>query len=246
MVDIHSHILPFVDDGSNSVQKSIEMLRIAEASSTEAVVLTPHSNLYEYEKNLIEEMTAVFDSFKAKLENENVDIEVYLGAEVYASDDIIELAHKKQLPTINNSRFMLVEFDFYASSGYITGVLSELSKLGYVPIVAHPERYECVKKRISAGLEFMNCGALLQINKGSFVNDFGVGARNTAFELVHHRLAHFVASDAHNLSSRNPDMELCFDILRDEFDDKYARKLFEINPRAVIENKKLLISRPVF
>lgn len=246
MVDIHSHIMPFVDDGSDSVQKSIEMLRIAENGATDSIVLTPHCNLYSDEKNLIEEVTAVFNSFQEKLKQVDLNIKTYLGAEVYARENTIELAEKKLLPTINGSRFMLVEFDFYSSSSNIIDTLNNLSALGYVPIVAHPERYECVKKQIKSALDFMNCGALLQINKGSFVNDFGVGARDTAFELVNHRLAQFVASDAHNLSSRNPDMELSYDILCDEFESEYINKLFDFNPRSVLENKKLLINRPVF
>lgn len=246
MVDIHSHILPFVDDGANSVRRSIEMLRIAENASTTDIVLTPHCNLYSDEKNLIEEMRAVFNSLEEKLKQVDLDIKIHLGAEVFAGEDTIRLAKQKQLPTINDSRFMLVEFDFYSSSSYITNVLSDLNALGYVPIVAHPERYECVKKRLKTALDFMNCGALLQINKGSFVNDFGVGSRNTAYDLLIHRLAQFVASDAHNLSNRNPDMELTYDILRDEFDEEYIDKLFKINPKAVLENQKLKINRPIF
>lgn len=245
MIDIHSHILPFVDDGADSVSDAIEMLKMAHYASTSAIVLTPHSNLYTNELNLKMEIEQIFNAFKAKLEYDNVDIDVYLGAEVFGNEKAVELAKTHELLTINNSRFMLVEFDFYATSNYISDILRQLSKLGYVPIVAHPERYECVKKRLNTALDFMNSGALLQANKGSFVGDFGVGARETAFELVNHRLVQFVASDAHNVSDRNTDMELSFDIVREEFDDKIARKLFEINPTAVIENGKLLISRPI-
>lgn len=245
MVDIHSHILPYVDDGSSSVDDSIEMLKMAEYSGTDAIVLTPHSNLYDDSKNLFEEMKTVFDAFKSKLESEDMHIDVYLGGEIFCNDDAIALAREKVLPTINSSRFLLVEFDFYASVGYMTDRLKQLSALGYVPIVAHPERYECVKARVGAGIDMMNCGALLQVNKGSLIGDFGIGARDTAFELINHRFAQFVASDAHSTHNRNTDMELAFDIVRENFGDKMANKLFDINPRCVIDDKKLVISRPI-
>lgn len=245
MVDIHSHILPYVDDGSNSTEHSLEMLRMAEMCNTDAIVLTPHSNLYEFEKNLLPEMESVFNAFKKKLEKENINIRIYLGAEVFCNDNAIKLAKSRMLPTINGSRFMLVEFDFGASPRYITNALSRLSALGYVPIVAHPERYDCIKSRYGFALDFMNSGALLQINKGSIVGDFGMTSRDTAFELINHRLCQFVASDAHTTGVRNTNMELSFDIVRDEFGDKMADKLFTINPMAVVENSKLIISRPI-
>lgn len=245
MVDIHSHILPLVDDGSSSVEQSLEMLRIAENCNTTAIVLTPHSNLYEQDKNLVDDVKSAFDEFKAKVENENINIDIYLGAEVFCNDNAIELARDGQLPTLNGSRFMLVEFDFFASPKYIAENLQALASLGYVPIVAHPERYECVKQRLNFALDFMNCGALLQVNKGSIVGDFGETSRETAFELISHRLCQFVASDAHSIGARNTDMELAYDIVRDAFDEKLANKLFDINPMAVINNDKLVISRPI-
>ncbi len=245
MVDIHSHILPYVDDGANSTDSAMELLKMAEYSGTSAIVLTPHSNLYEDSKNLREEMKMVFDAFVQKIDRTKIGINVYLGGEIFCNDEAVTLAQQRLLPTINGSRFLLVEFDFYASLGYMIDKLKRLSALGYVPIVAHPERYDCVKSRINSGLDIMNCGALLQINKGSLIGDFGIGARDTAFELINHRLAQFVASDAHSPSGRNTDMELAFDIVRENFGDKTATKLFDINPGCVIEDKKLVISRPI-
>lgn len=245
MVDIHSHILPFVDDGSNSLEQSFEMLRMAELNGTKTVVLTPHSNLYPYDRNLAFEIESVFNAFKTKVEKENINIELCLGAEVFCNDNVIPLARDRQLLTINRSRFMLVEFDFGVDPRYICSTLSQLSSLGYVPIVAHPERYDCVKSRFRFALDFMNCGALLQVNKGSIVGDFGMSCRDTAFELMGHRLCQFVASDAHSAGVRNTNMDLAYDIVKDEFDDKMADKLFSINPNAVVHNGKLLISRPI-
>lgn len=245
MIDIHSHILPFVDDGAKDVESAFEMLKMARDASTSAIVLTPHSNLYENDKNLLFELGFVFDAFKKKVEAEGIDIELYLGGEVFANDDIISLAKNRQLPTINNSRFMLIEFDFYTSSSYILQTVKSLALMGYVPIVAHPERYECIKKSPSSAMGILNSGGLLQINKGSLFGDFGAGAKLSAFELLNHRLAQFVASDAHTVDYRNTDMELAYDIVSSEIGEDMATRLFKTNPNAVIKNEKLTISKPL-
>lgn len=245
MIDIHSHILPYVDDGAKDFDTAIEMLKMAKDASTSAVVLTPHTNLYENEKNLLFEMTSVFEAFKKKAREQGIDIELYLGGEVFANDDILELAEKKQLATLNGSRFMLIEFDFYTSSAYIMKIVRALSAMGYVPIVAHPERYECIKNSPSNAMEIMNNGGLLQINKGSLLDDFGAGASLCAFELLNHRLVQFVASDAHSLSFRNTDLEIAYDVVASEIGDDMAQRLFKLNPRAVLQNEKLKISKPL-
>lgn len=245
MIDIHSHILPFVDDGSDSIEKSFDMLKAAAIASTDSVVLTPHSNLYEYDKNLLYELEFVFNAFREKVEKQQIPVRLYLGGEVFAGAGIIEYASKNLLPTINYSRFMLIEFDFNSSASYIKDITGKLSAMGYVPIIAHPERYECVKKQPSVSLDIMSKGGLLQINKGSLTGEFGEKAREIAYELIAHKTAQFVASDAHSTDVRNPDMEIAYDIVLNEFDSKTADCLFEKNPRAVLNNQRLAISRPV-
>lgn len=245
MVDIHSHILPFVDDGADSIFEAMEMLRIASYSGTRSIVLTPHTYLFDDSMNEPEYIAVVFDAFKQKLDKEGIDIDIYLGGEVFCNDKTLTLVKQHKIPTINKSRFVLVEFDFFASIDYICDSLRVFSSLGYVPIVAHPERYECLKHGYKAGLDIMNSGALLQINKGSIFGDFGVGARSCANELMQHKMAHFVASDAHSSHGRNPDMELAYDIVKDELGEKSANSLFDVNPSAILTNSKLVISRPI-
>lgn len=244
MIDIHSHILPFVDDGAKDIDTAFEMLKIAKAACTSSVVLTPHSNFYENDKNLLFELNFVFEAFKKKVENEGIDINLYLGGEVFGNDDIVALAQNRVLPTINNSRFMLVEFDFYTSINYIMQIVKNLATMGYVPIVAHPERYECIKKSPSNSMEILNSGGLLQINKGSILGDFGSGSKLCAYELLNHRVAQFVASDAHATDYRNADMELAYDIISSELNEDMAVRLFKTNPKAVINNERLKISKP--
>lgn len=245
MVDIHSHILPFVDDGSDDLEMSFEMLKSAAVAGTDEIVLTPHCNLYDREKNYLYEMQLVFDAFKQKVEEKNIDIKIYLGAEVFADESVVSLIKKRLLPTINGSRFLMIEFDFYSSVAYICDTVKAVSRLGYVPIVAHPERYSCVKKMNGVSMEIMNSGGLLQVNKGSLTGEFGESARQTALELISHNTAQFVASDAHSLSSRTAEMDLAKEIAEDYFGTKTAQRLFADNPATVIRNGRLTIARPV-
>lgn len=245
MVDIHSHILPYVDDGSEDLETSFEMLKAASHCGTNEIVLTPHSNLYDGDKNYLYEMQFVFDAFKKKVEEKGIDIKIFLGGEIFVDESVVNLIRKNLLPTINGSRFMLVEFDFYSSAAYIIDKVDAISRLGIVPIVAHPERYECIKRVHRVGIDIMNSGGLLQVNKGSITGEFGAVARQTAFELIYHKTAQFIASDAHSISSRTPEMELEYDIICEDIDEMTAQKLFETNPKAVVENGRLKISRPV-
>lgn len=245
MVDIHSHILPFVDDGSDDLEMSFEMLKSAAVAGTEEIVLTPHCNLYDREKNYLYEMQLVFDAFKKKAEERNINIKIYLGAEVFADESIVQLLKKQLLPTINGSRFLMMEFDFYSSPVYICDSVKAVSRLGYVPIVAHPERYSSVKKINGVSMEIMNSGGLLQVNKGSLTGEFGESARQTALELISHKTAQFVASDAHSLSSRTAEMDLAYEMVTDYFGSKTAQRLFSDNPSSVIRNGRLTIARPV-
>ena len=245
MVDIHSHILPFVDDGSNDLETSFEMLKSAAAASTDEIVLTPHCNLYDREKNYLYEMQLVFDAFKQKAEKRNIDIKIYLGAEVFADESITQLLKKGLLPTINGSRFLMIEFDFYSTPAYICDTVRSISRMGYVPTVAHPERYSCIKKFNGVSMEIMNNGGLLQVNKGSLTGEFSESSRHTALELISHNTAQFVASDAHSLSSRTVEMDLTYEMLEDYFGEKTAQRLLKDNPAGVTRNGKLTIARPV-
>ena len=245
MVDIHSHILPFVDDGSNDLEISFEMLKSAAAAGTDEIVLTPHCNLYDREKNYLYEMQLVFDAFKQKVEERNIGIKIYLGAEVFADESIMQLLKKGLLPTINGSRFLMIEFDFYSTPAYICDTVRSIGRMGYVPIVAHPERYSCIKKINGVSMEIMNSGGLLQVNKGSLAGEFGESARQTALELISHNTAQFVASDAHSLSSRTVEMDLTYEIIEDYFGNKTAQSLLNDNPASLIRNGRLTIARPV-
>lgn len=244
MTDIHSHILPYVDDGSANLEMSFEMLRQAERAGTTGIVLTPHVNLFGDMSNLAPELIEIYESFVKKVKAEKINIDLYFGGEIFANEHVLELAERRLLPTINNSRFMLIEFDFYADLSYMLGIISALSGMQYVPIVAHPERYMAIKSNVLNAWEMLQCGALLQTNKGSLLGDFGTDTRAAAMELTARKLNQFVGSDCHENQFRTSEMDRAYTLVTAEFGNVTAKRLFEDNPQAVINDARLSLPRP--
>lgn len=244
MVDLHSHILPGVDDGSPNVETSLMMLQQAKKAGTKAVVLTPHVNRFGDGKNLAGEIINIFEEFKQKTIDEDVGVDVFFGGEIFCTGNVLDFAAQRLLPTINHSRYMLVEFYFQEKIEYIIRTLRALCEMGYVPIVAHPERYDCIKDNSLDVIRLMNSGALIQVNKGSLAGDFGAKCKDVAWDLVYRRMVHFVATDSHNLDTRNTEMDFVFDAIKKEINENYALSLFDYNQTAVLNNGMIMVPRP--
>lgn len=237
MYDIHCHIVFGVDDGSDSIEESIKMAKIAYDSGVSAIVATPHCNIPNsytnyWNRSLFERITTLRNALTANL----IPVKVYCGQEVYCTSRTHELLKSGRVITINNSRYVLVEFDFSEYSSSVYEKLSRITAEGYVPIVAHPERYGFVYEEGDAAMRLKSMGCLLQLNKGSISGFFGRRARSVAYELLDRRLVDFVASDAHSPYMRTTDMEGAFEAVCEQFSMDYADIIFDENPRRVIDN----------
>ena len=147
MIDLHSHILPGVDDGSASFDETLQIIDDALNNNVSAIVATPHYLAPSYQENASENLE-LLNKIKRKL---NRDIELYLGNEVYLAENMLNLIKENKITNINGSRYLLIEFPLYEKSYIIEEVLFELSSVSIVPIIAHPERYTYVRK----GEEFL-------------------------------------------------------------------------------------------
>ena len=177
MVDIHSHILNNIDDGSKSIEESIRILKEYEKINITDVVLTPH---YVYEGNYIiqnKEKEKLFNELKKNVQKEKININLYLGNEVYACDNVIDLLNENKISTINNSKYLLIEFPIYVEDKQQFNIIYNIVLSGYIPIIAHPERYKYVVKNFDILNEYINLGALLQINKDSLFGKYGKEAK---------------------------------------------------------------------
>ncbi len=240
MVDIHCHILPGLDDGSDNIEESVRMARLAAEGGTTAIIVTPHSNIPDSYQNYCDNVyIEKFKELNSRLKNENIPLRIYPGHEIFAYGNLVELIKKKKLLTLCNSDYPLIEFSFNEHSESVYEKLRILIKEGFTPIIAHPERYAFVAEDESAPLRLKNMGCLIQINKGSLKGSFGRDAYMVSHSIIRHEIADFVASDAHSPYMRTPYLTDVYENICDVHSEEYANLLFSINPDKVLKNKKI-------
>ena len=240
MVDIHCHILPGFDDGSDNIEESLRMARIAAGGGTKAIIVTPHSNIPDSYKNYLDkEYVDTFKELKTKIKEANIPLEIYPGHEIFAAEDFVEQIKKRKLLTLCDSDYPLVEFGFRERSESVYEKLQLLVAEGFTPIIAHPERYAFVAEDRSAPLRLKKIGCLLQVNKGSLKNKFGDNAYAISQSIIRHEVADFVASDAHSPYMRTPYLADAHEIISELHSSQYANLILSINPEKVLKNEKI-------
>ena len=246
MIDIHSHILPGVDDGAQSMEDSLELLYIAAECGVEGIVATPHCNIPdEYENLAGPEMDRLWVRFERECKNAGIRINIYRGMEVFATPALPELLRKKRVWTINDTRYFLVEFSFTEDPRFCRSILDRCMEEGYRPVIAHPERYLFIQDDPQIAFDWCVSGCALQINKGSLLGRFGREPKAAAERLLDHGLAACVASDAHSPDQRSTYMGEIRNYILDTFGEGYTELLLDENPRRILRGESLLGYRPV-
>ena len=240
MTDLHTHTLYGVDDGSEDFIMSMEMLELASKAGTRNMILTPHCNIPGSYLNYMNDVIAGrFEKLKDAVREKQLDINIYLGMEVYASNDIIDLIAKGMAITLNRSRYLLVEFAFEEDPLWVGNILGRIQSFGLVPVLAHPERYTYVQRFPQMVYDWVNSGCVIQVNRGSIMNKFGERVKKTANLLLSHNLVHIIASDGHKPYRRLPILNDAYDVVSARYGAEKADRLFKINPMAVLNNKKI-------
>ena len=231
MIDIHTHIIPYVDDGAEDVSEALLMAELAAESGVHTIIATPHSNIPGEEENYLgAEMLASFQNMKKLIQEHDIPIRLLMGAEIFATEDVAKKIEEKKLISLNQSGHYLVEFDFYARSHWITDILEQIRETGAIPVVAHPERYICVQKSPQVVMDWIDMGCQMQMNRGSIFGSFGKYSFYAADELLHNDLITYIASDAHSPYRRTTYMEDIRAFLEEEFSTSYARRILVENP----------------
>ena len=247
MIDMHSHIIYGVDDGSKNKEMTLEMLKLSIGCGVKKIVATPH---YMKGRFVVEygEIKDKVNELRQIIKNEALDIEIYCGQEVYYRENILEYYEEGAIGTINDSRYMLIELpmrEFDVNN--VIDNLYELTLKGIVPIIAHPERYMPFIKKPSLINDFIKEGYLFQLNTGSIVGDFGKEVKKLALNYLGNGVYYICGSDAHSDGKRNTHTsEDCLEILsnyKDEFikngqlilDDKEVKRKINL----IKERKKL-------
>ena len=240
MIDIHTHILPTIDDGAGSFDEALDMAIMAVESGVQAIIATPHSNhdvgFVNYESDHLE---ALFQRLCYMLNEANIPLQLYRGMELWASTDIVEKLSYGKLLTLNRTKYTLVEFAFDEEVWWIEAILKEMMLGGYIPIIAHPERYQCVQEEPNRLYEWRKMGALAQMNKESILGRLGRHTAATAELLLKHNLINCLASDAHHAYARTTDMTALNRYMENNFALGYRDLLMKTNPQAILEGQPL-------
>ncbi|MBR2840607.1 MAG: hypothetical protein IKF01_01910 [Bacilli bacterium] len=198
MIDIHSHLLYGVDDGSKSLEESVDIIRNMEKEGFTDIILTPHyisgSNYASSKRNNIK----LLNELKRCLRDNNVDVNLFLGNEIYIDDNIYDLLKEREISSLNDSVFLLIELPMSGEyEGYID-LFDYLMSKGYKVILAHPERYHSFQNDFNRIYELERIGVYFQCNFESILGSYGKGAIKTVKRLLKEKKISFIASDIHH------------------------------------------------
>ena len=235
MVDIHTHILPGVDDGSGDMTDSVLMAELAVEGGTDTILATPHSHVpwSEPEDHIIEVKKA-YRNLTEELIRRRIALRVLPGMEIWCTDDLEEGIRIGYYPGLNGTDAYLIEFGFDDSAHSCRQHIRTVLDLGKRPVIAHPERYACIQDDIAEAGRWTSEGCLLQINKGSPFGSYGRRAAQAAYDLLRRHLVYCVGSDAHSPYRRTPYMGEIRELLTEEFSRSTARSLLDGNPRELL------------
>ncbi len=202
MIDLHSHVLPGIDDGPHTIEDSLALARAAASAGTTVLVATPHVS-WEY-SNRAETIAAQVDELNRRLGSEGVALEVRGGAEIAMTRAADIEAKELSRLTLGGGGWLLVEPPFTLVASGLDLLIADLQQRGYGVVLAHPERCPALHRDRSMLERLVASGVLGSLTAGSLDGRFGAAVRRFSLELVADRLVHNVASDAHDNSNRPP------------------------------------------
>lgn len=238
MIDIHTHILPGVDDGAEDMTDALLMAELAVESGVHTIFATPHSNIPEEVDNYRSlELMNHFLNLQEKIREHGLSLNLLNGMEIYVTEDVVEKIKDKKVIPLNDSHYYLVEFGFYANVDWMTERLEEIRDIGAIPVIAHPERYVCVQKKPEVVSDWIDMGCQLQMNKGSIFGKFGRASFRTADKLLWNDCITYIASDAHSPYHRTTYMKDIQNFLKEEYSNALANRLLLENPQRFLIEK---------
>lgn len=235
-IDIHTHILPGVDDGAHNMDETVSMLKMAYEEGILTIIATPH---YASGKNSVQIEKLQEKRMQVEVEAKKIDreFEILLGNELFYSDSVIQDLKEGKALTLAKSRYVLVEFTPSTSYEKIRTAIHKLVLAGYAPIIAHVERYQCLYRKQELLEALIELGAYIQMNIGSLIGGFFNMEVSNNKKMVGLGLVHFFGSDCHNLVNRVPRMESGLVQLRKKVDHELLEQILFHNPKKILENK---------
>ena len=240
MIDIHSHILYGIDDGSKSLEESLSIINKAIDNGYTDIVLTPHyRNIQNFTCNN-KDKYRLYCRLKKEVEKLNLPINIYIGNEITIDEDLFYYLNAEEALPLNGTRYLLIELPFFNAFKNLDEAVDRLVSKGNIPIIAHPERYEYYSDLVEYE-RLINKGVLFQGNISSLYGKYGLKAKQMLEEMLKRNMIHFMASDIHT------DKQTSYDRVNDSYklveeltrSKKIADDLFVNNPRKVINDEEI-------
>lgn len=237
-VDIHSHILPGVDDGARSMDESIQMLSMAYEQGIQIMIATPHYSTGM--KNIAtEKLKKISNEVSLASQRAGLDIQIVLGNELLYSMDLIDALDKGEALTIDGTRYILVEFLPSTSIQEIKNGLIHCIYSGYIPILAHAERYRCLRAQPESVEDLIRLGIYIQLNLSSIRGGIMSQTAHFCQKLLKRGWVHFLGTDAHGAKERSPVILNTVNYLYKKIGEDRVRQLLWENPLIMLEDKHL-------
>lgn len=237
IIDIHCHILPGVDDGARDERSTMRMLKIAKEEGIDAIVATPHY-FCGMDKKQVQEFQIRFLETAKWWKQFGAKRKMYLGSELFYGEELVDELNQGQALTMNGTRYVLVEFPEYVEFPNIQKAVQKLRYGGYIPIIAHIERYDHLQKKANIQ-ELVDMGAYMQSNVSAILGEQGYRKKWFLLSLMKHQLLHFVGTDAHGAWHRRPQMQECVRYMEKKLGTARVRQILEENPKKMLKGEKI-------
>jgi protein-tyrosine phosphatase len=236
MIDVHCHLLPFIDDGARDWEAAMAMARTAVGYGTTQIIVTPHWTGAPGERETILERLA---EFRTRARAEGLPLTMHTGNEVVLVPRLLDALKEGQAFTLGGSSYLLLETAQLEQGAFTHAALFQLQSHGYRVILAHPERVRSWQHSVEEVRELIQRGCYLQVNAGSLMGGFGNSARKTAEEFLRRGWVSLLATDAHSPNSRPPLLGQAFSRCAELIGAQRALKLVEENPARVLRDQEL-------
>lgn len=243
MIDVHSHILPNIDDGSKELKESIELIKEAKEAGFDAIISTSHymENYYEADSD---KRKMLIDEIQTELKSQGIEIKIYLGNEIYLSGNTVQLIKEGKASTINSTDYVLFEMPLSIKPLNLYEMIYKIQNDKKIPILAHPERYSFVQDDPELIYDLIERGVLMQSNFGSVIGLYGKKAQITVKKFLTNNMVHMLGSDVHRMGTIYKDIPYMLDVLEELIGEEKLIELTENNPRIVLNNEKIVIEKP--
>ena len=231
-VDIHTHILSGVDDGPENDNQMYELLKALCDDGIGTICCTPHCHPGYYGGNF-DKAFKCFSRLKVYIQKNKLNMEIFLGNELHYSQGCLDWIEENICRTINRTRYVLVDFDMEAEYKTIEFAVRTFLHDGYIPILAHIERYPCFGRKNSLIEKLHSIGAVIQMNASSVV---GKHPHPLVKRLLRYKVVDVIASDTHNLQTRPPLMRAAYQEISQKYGERYADRLFIVNPNKILKS----------